>query len=66
MSGTFPSNYFAKVPRLERQLEGSKGGKVKGKKGLAAMSPEKRKEIQAKALEAKRKKGMLKDEVPKV
>jgi hypothetical protein len=32
-----------------------KGGKATGKKGLAAMSPERRAEIQAKALETRRK-----------
>ena len=35
---------------------GRKGGKKKGRKGLAAMTPERRREIQEKAWAARRKK----------
>lgn len=48
-----------KLPKEIRErfaAAGRKGGKAKGRKGFAAMTPEKRKEIQDKAVVARRKK----------
>lgn len=48
-----------KLPKAIRErfaAAGRKGGKFKGKKGFAAMTPEKLKEIQDKATVARRKK----------
>lgn len=44
---------FQHVRSIIHKAASSKGGKIRGKKGLAAMSPEKRREIQSKGGKAR-------------